>query len=181
LQPTPGSIPCDQTCPTLSAFLLKISPTDAPATAVAPGIVSFPPQAVGTVNDATLTITDLGSSPIAISNITKSGDDFSLFFPNNTVCTTVAAAGGTCAITIQFAPTSAGTKTGTVVITDNSAGSPHTIQIVGVGGQGTAQLSPATLAFAAQTIGTVSSPQTVTLTNTGNLPLESMHIQASTV
>jgi len=182
LQPTPGSVPCDSTsCQPASAFLLKISPTDAPATAVSPGIVSFSPAAVGTPVGQSLTITNLGSSPLTVSSITTTGADVSVGLINGNSCvTTMAASGGTCTFGVEFSPTSAGTETGTVVITDNSAGSPHIIQVVGVGGQGTAQFSPTSLTFAGQSVGTVSTAQTVTLTNTGNLPLESIHIQAST-
>jgi beta-propeller repeat-containing protein/centrosomal CEP192-like protein len=177
LQPTPGSVPCvSTTCQPTSAFLLKISPTDAPATAVDPGIVAFQQAGDTTAVQSGVAITDLGSSPLTISNVTVTGDGFSLVAND---CTTVAAAGGGCGLNLQYSPTSTSNGTGTLVITDNSAGSPHTIQLVSVPGQDTVQLSPSTLNFGDQTIGGVSASQRVVLTNTANSPLQSIRIQAS--
>lgn len=161
-----------------SAYLLKIAPTDAPAAALSPGGLSFPVQGVGTNSAAqTLTIYDMGSAPLIVSNITVTGD---FTMQMNTPClTTIAPAGGSCAINISFAPTITGTETGVLIITDNSAGSPHSVQLVAIGGQGAATLSPTTLSFSSQQLGTTSDPQTVTLTNSGALALQISHIQAS--
>jgi hypothetical protein len=158
-----------------NAILLKIAPTDAAAAAVAPALVIFPPQQVGAPSaPQTATIFDMGSAGLTVSNATATGD-FSL----QNGCTTVAAAGGTCTIQVTFSPTGLGTRTGTLTITDSSAGSPRTVQLTGQGGQASATLSPASLAFPSQQPGTTSSTQTVTLTNSGAIALQVSSVQTT--
>jgi hypothetical protein len=157
-------------------FALKIAPTNAPAAATSPAAVNFPVQLVGTTSSAqTLTIVDLGSAALTVSDVAASGD-FSIQ-PNS--CGTLTAAGGSCTIQVTFTPTAAGPRSGTLSITDNSAGSPHTVPLNGEGGQGSASVSPTGLTFGSQQVGTTSSAQTVTLTNNGALALQVSRIQAS--
>jgi|HubBroStandDraft_5_1064220.scaffolds.fasta_scaffold02872_2 hypothetical protein len=186
LQPIPGMVaPVDagncgtpNTCPILDGFILQVAPTDAAAAATAPSLVTFPVEPVGTTSaDQTVTIYDMGSAPLIVSNATITGD-FSL--DGNGCGSALAAAGGTCTIAVNFTPTATGTRNGTLTITDNSAGSPHTVQLTGEGGQGLASLSPPSLLFTPQQVGTTSAAQTVTLTNSGALAIQVTHIQAST-
>jgi hypothetical protein len=177
VQPVVNTVGCGNHigCDLSSAFLLKIAPTDAPAAAVAPGGLSFGVQALGVATAGqTVTVFNEGSSPLVISNIAVTGD-FQVQV-SNPCQTTIAAAGGSCASPVSFTPTAFGTRTGTLTLTDNAAGSPHTVQLTGTGGQGTASLSPAALSFDNQAVGTTSQPQTVTLTNTGSLSLQISHI-----
>jgi hypothetical protein len=48
-------------------------------------------------------------------------------------------------------------------VNDNATGSPQTVSLSGTGTL--AQLTPTSLTFAAQTVGTTSAPQTVTMTD----------------
>jgi len=165
-------------CQLTSAYLLKIAPTDAPAAAVSPGGLTFPVQAQGVSSTSqTVTIYDEGSSPLVISDIAVTGD---FQIQMSTPCqTTIPAAGGSCSISVSFTPTAFGSRTGALTLTDNSAGSPHTVQLTGTGGQGAATLAPTTLSFDSQALGTTSQPQTVTLTNSGSLSLQISHIGIS--
>ena len=175
LQPVPGKGIFCTNCTTSDAFIWKIAPMDAPAAALNPAQLTFPAQAIGTSSSAqTVTIVNLGSAALNVSNATASGD-----FSVQNDCSTITPAGGTCTIDVTFTPTTAGTQSGVLTITDNSAGSPHTVQLTAVGGQGSAQISPASLSFANQVVGTVSATQTVTLTNSGALPLDVSHIQTA--
>jgi hypothetical protein len=185
LQPIPGMVASvdvgncgtPNTCPVLDGFVLEIAPTDAAAAALAPSLIIFPAEPVGTTSaDQTVTISDLGSAPLTVSNATVSGD-FSL--DGNGCGSVIAAAGGTCTISINFTPTAAGTRNGTLTVTDNSAGSPHTVQLTGEGGQGSVSLAPPSLLFTGQQVGTTSATQIVTLTNSGVLAIQVTHIQAS--
>ena len=56
-----------------------------------------------------------------------------------------------------------------MTITDDAANSPQTIALTGTGT--VVQLSPASVNFGDQKVGTISQPQSVTLTNTGSTPL----------
>src|SRR5207245_722848 len=40
--------------------------------------------------------------------------------------------GANCVVSVTFSPTAGGTRTGTLTITDNAAGSPHVIALTGV-------------------------------------------------
>jgi trimeric autotransporter adhesin len=75
-------------------------------------------------------------------------------------------------------PFNTGSIKGAVAIATSGAGSP---QIVGLSGTGAipAVLSPTSLAFAAQAVGTTSAPQTVTLTNNSGATLTISGIVAS--
>jgi hypothetical protein len=171
LQPTIPFSPSFQS----AAFIMKISPTNAAAAALSPGALIFvAQQVVMPSSPQTVTVFDLGSAALMISNVTASGD-FSV--QNN--CGTVSPSGGTCTLPVTFTPSALGTRNGTLTITDSSAGSPRTVQLTGQGGQALAALSPVNLAFSSQLIGTVSAPQTITLTNGGAVALQVSHVQVS--
>jgi len=162
-------------CSSTNAFLMKISPTDAPAAALTPALLSFPAQQVGTPSASQpVTVVDLGSASLTVSNASATGD-FSL--QNN--CGTVSPAGGTCAIQVTLTPPATGTRTGTLTITDNSAGSPRSVELTGQGAVTAATVAPSSLTFAGQLVGSTSSAQIITLTNPGPLGLQISHVQAS--
>src|SRR5207249_2191329 len=60
-------------------------------------------------------------------------------------------------------------RTGDVTITDDAANSPQVIALAGTGT--VVQLTPSSLGFGDQRVGTISRPKTVILTNTGSTPL----------
>ena len=119
-------------CVYSDAVIVKISPQSGAAAAVSPGEVQFlDAQQVGTASaPQNLTILDLGTAPLTISNVMVSGD-FSI--PTSPCPVAVAASGGNCTIPVTFTPTSLGTRNGSVTLTDNSPGSPRTILVVGQG------------------------------------------------
>jgi hypothetical protein len=58
-----------------------------------------------------------------------------------------------------------------VSITDNASGSPQAVSLSGTGTATVVSLSATSLAFANQSVGTTSTAQTLTLSNTGNAAL----------
>jgi hypothetical protein len=79
---------------------------------------------------------------------------------------------------IQFAPTQVGAATGTLTLVD--AQGTHAVLLTGTGlGVATDSLSAASLSFAATATGTLSDAQTVTLTNSGDLALNSISVGVS--
>src|SRR5580704_14837433 len=93
----------------------------------------------------------------------------SAHFSQTNNCGSSVPAGGQCTINISFTPPSRGTYTGTVTITDNSPNSPQKVRLTGVGTA--VSLSPSSLNFGDQKVGTTTQPQTVTLTNHGVFPV----------
>lgn len=93
--------------------------------------------------------------------------DFSI--AANTCAATLAPNTG-CTVSIAFTPAAAGTRAGSFSITD-SAGT-QTASLRGVGQTAaTDALAPLSLAFPPQQLSTASAAQTVTLTNSGDVPL----------
>jgi hypothetical protein len=149
-----------------------------PAVTLSAASATFADRAVGTVSAfQAVTLTNTGTAPLNITGLALAGANPGDFNRGGTCSTsTPIAAGASCTIEVNFAPTAIGPRSASVDITSNAAvGSPHSIALSG-NGTGPAQapavsLSAATATFADQTVGLTSAAQTVTLTNTGNAPL----------
>ncbi|HZV85969.1 MAG TPA: choice-of-anchor D domain-containing protein [Candidatus Binatus sp.] len=138
----------------------------ASAVALSVNSLSFASQLVGTTaSSQSVTLTNSGNVSLNISSISTGGD-----FAQTNNCPGSLAAGANCTISVTFTPTASGTRTGTLSIADDAplAGSPQTVALSGIGYTLSASLNPSSLTFASQLIGTTSSPQNVTLTNTGS-------------
>jgi hypothetical protein len=137
------------------------------AACVSPNSLTFTGQNVGTTSAAQiLTLTSCGTSALTISTISASGD-----FSQTNNCPASLAANASCAINVTFRPTATGSRTGTLSIADNAVTSPQSISLTGTGTTPAVGLSPTSLTFAAQNIGSTSAAQTVTLNNSGTGPL----------
>jgi hypothetical protein len=138
-----------------------------PAVGLSPSSLSFGNQVVNTTSGARgVTLTNTGGSSLTISGVALSGANAGDFAQTNT-CGTSVAAGASCTISVTFRPTGAGSRSASLAITDDAVGSPHTVALTGVGTTATVSLSPTSLAFGGQLLGTSSGAQAVTVTNTG--------------
>ena len=150
--------------------------TGGPTAALSSGSLSFGNQIVGGSGGAqSVTITNSSSSTLTIVGISASGP-----FAQTNTCAASLAPGVACAISVTFNPSAVGTETGAITVASNSQNSPQTIALSGAGttAQPAIGLSSALLNFAAQIAGTLSPPQSVTLTNTGAAPLNITGIAA---
>ena len=156
----------DNASPTQQTVALTGSTSGtAPAVTLTPTSLAFGAQAVGIASASkTVTLKNTGTAPLTISAAGFGGTDPS-DFTGSTTCTTTVAAGATCAFTISFKPTTVGARSATLVVDDNAGSGSQSVPLTGTGTY--AELSPASLTFAAQTVGTTSAAQTVTLTNLG--------------
>jgi hypothetical protein len=128
--------------------------------------LSFGNQTVGILSASqSVTLTNTGNLALTLA-IAVTGTNSGDFLQSNT-CGISVAAGGSCSITVAFKPLAAGARTAAVTITDNAANSPQSVSLAGTGVQAAVTFSPASLTFAPQTVNTTSTPQVVTLTNTG--------------
>ena len=147
----------------------------APIVSLSPTSLTFWSQAVGTSSTAqSITLKNTGKATLIISSIKTSGD-----FSQTNYCGTSVAAGLSCTIRVTFRPTTAGTRTGTVTITDNASPATQTVSLTGTGIGPVVVLSPTSLTFASQTVGTSSSAQSVTLKNSGNATLSITRIRTT--
>lgn len=134
-----------------------------------PTSLSFGNQTVGTTSGAkTIQLKNAGSSALNISSITITGIDATDFAQTNN-CPNSLAVGAQCNINVTFAPTTIGTRTASVTVSDDALDSPQTASLTGSGISGTTNvtLTPNKLSFANQPIGSTSAPQTTVLKNTG--------------
>jgi phospholipase C len=132
-----------------------------------PGLV-FSQRAFGTISGPkTVTLTNVGSTPLTISNVQVIGG-----FAQTNNCGSSVAAGATCTFKVTFRPTTATAVPswkamfGNLIIYDSDPASP---QMVLLSGDGTAvTLSPASATFGSQAVGTTSAPIPVKVTNSGS-------------
>jgi hypothetical protein len=142
---------------------------------VAPSTLAFGNQNLNSASAAQIvTVTNTGVNAMTISLISVTAG-----FAQTNNCTMIAPSGGACTINVFFKPTASGTISGTLTVNDNAQGNPHTVALNGTGIAGTVSLSSSGLTFAAQTVGTSSTAQTINLTNNGNGPLTMAGITAS--
>lgn len=127
----------------------------------------FPATTIGSTSPAeNITISNTGGVSATLTTPVVTGD---FAISANTCLATLAPYTG-CIVSITFSPMATGTRTGTFSITD-SAGT-QTAVLSGIGQQpATDMLAPLRLTFAAQQINTPSAAQSVTLTNSGDMPL----------
>ena len=154
-----------------NAFVAKIDKADSPNIAVAPAALNFGNQALSVPSTTqTMTVVNAGTAPLTITEITSSETQYT---ETSDCVATLNAGGGTCKINVTFTPTATGALGATLSITDNAASSPQSFNLSGTGvTAGTAvTLTPTSLSFSNQAVGTTSSPQTVTITNTGTAVL----------
>ncbi len=159
----------------LDGFIAKISPASAPSVSVSPAAMQFGILAIGSTSQPqTVSLRNMGSSPLSIFSITTSGD-----FAETDNCGNSIPAAGQCAFTVTFTPTASGSRSGSVTIVDDAAGSPHSITLSGTGAGANVLLTPSTLNFPTVLVGTSSATQPVTLTNNGTATLSINSIQTT--
>ncbi|HEV2423656.1 MAG TPA: FG-GAP-like repeat-containing protein [Terriglobia bacterium] len=139
-----------------------VSTGGSPIVTLTPTSLTFAAQLINTTSAAqNVTLMNTGTGTATITGITVTGNFKS---PSNT-CGSSVQAGASCTISVTFKPTKAGAQFGTLGVSDNASGSPQKVQL---SGQGTViSISPSSLTFAGQKVGTTSQPQTVTVTNEG--------------
>ena len=153
-----------------------------PTASVSPSSLTFSVQNVGTTSAAQkVTVTNTGTANLvlAATPVSISGTDPSDYaIATGTTCTAnlSIAPNSSCAIQVTFSPSTTGTLTANLVITDNSGGTSGTTQTVSLKGTGlqptgTASVNPSSLTFATQNVGATSSPKSITVTNTGQANL----------
>src|SRR6185437_6794275 len=143
-----------------------------PTLSISPGSFDFGNRAVGVASAVKdFTITNSTSQTVTFTTIgftgTNSGD-----FSDTTDCGTTLASGAACTVHVTFTAGGAGARSGGLSLTDDAPGSPQTVGLKGTGVNApVVSLSATAIAFSGEAVGTASMPQSVTLTNTGNVTL----------
>ncbi|MDQ1627600.1 MAG: hypothetical protein QOI54_1344 [Actinomycetota bacterium] len=136
---------------------------------------------VGQTGDAqTITVTNVATSPTTISGVALTGANAGEFAIGTDSCSSATkATDTTCAVSVSFAPHSAGAKTATLRITP-ATGPVLTVKLTGIGDAATApaiSVTPGVLSF-----GTVTAPATPSLSTTvKNTGTAALNIGAVTI
>jgi hypothetical protein len=142
---------------------------------VSPGTLNFPAQALASASASQpVTLSNPGLTPISISGIVAGGD-----FGQTNNCGASLSAGSSCTVNVTFTPTASGPRTGTLTVTDTASNSPQSVSLSGSGVTPTLSLSATSFYFGTVVVGTSSSARTVTLSNTGSVPVTFTSIQTT--
>ena len=119
-------------------------------------------------NTTTLTLKNNGNGPLTFSGITVTGP-----FDMDNGCTTDVQPGGTCTITLSYSDHDLGAHTGTLAVVSNAVGGSRSIALTAT----TVALptpivtvNPTQIGFGSRMLGTLSAPQRITISNSGNAP-----------
>ncbi len=135
---------------------------------LAPVRLTFASQAVGSTSEQqTVTLTNSGQTPLAITSIFTDGD-----FAETNSCGASLAGGASCEIDVTFTPTATGSRTGSLTLMDSAYGSTQNMQLSGEGLASTSGISfsPAALTFGSTDPGSTSTLG-LTIINSGHTDL----------
>lgn len=178
---------CAETPPLSDAVLTKVA-----VNASASGCVAFNPAVaqIGSFADGTTSppldvlVTNDGSANLNVNSATIVGPnstDFSLTL-NTCLTSSPISPTGTCDLSIAFAPSIIGPETASLEVSDDGIGSPQVLILNGTGtGVGVTLFPGNTLSFPNTSQGQLSTPQSITLTNTSpdNLNITQLPFQGT--
>ncbi|HKT52386.1 MAG TPA: choice-of-anchor D domain-containing protein [Candidatus Angelobacter sp.] len=146
---------------------------------VSPTVVSFGNQAVGSESQAqTVTVTNTGTTALHVNSLVMAGSPTLFILSSNCVGAPVAP-GGSCSIQLVFEPQALGTVSATLAIGSDAANGPVSVSISGTGVQpAIVSVTPSSVNFGTQAVGTQSPVQIITVTNAGGLTL---HVASLTI
>ncbi len=140
-----------------------------------PALLNFGQVRVGaTSSSLAVTVENPGNSAISLTNVAVTAP----FAVASNACGVLLLANSDCAISVTFTPTQEGAAAGSLVLSDGDG--IQTVVLNGTGASAASDaLSPLTLTFSPTATGQQSGPQIVTLTNSGDLPLNSIGVTVS--
>jgi hypothetical protein len=139
--------------------------------------IDFPDTVTGTSTaPISITVTNSGGAPLHISSVSLTGTNPTDFAIASNTCTAAAiAVNATCNVGATFTPSGTGERQANLQFTDDASSSP---QILALNGKGLAPATPAVtvvpnspIMLPSTTQGATSAPLVVTITNSGNAPL----------
>lgn len=126
---------------------------------------AFGNQVDGTTSAAkTVTFTKNTSTALAVSSVALTGTNAGEFAVSSNTCGVSVGGHSSCKISVTFAPVTPGAKTAALTITDGANNSPQSVSLTGTGIV-PVSVTPTSLIFAAQTVGTTSAAKKITVKN----------------
>ena len=101
---------------------------------LSPTSINFGTVAVGTTSAAsTVTVKNVGATTVTFTSFSTGGTNPGDYLIAGKTCGSTLAGGATCTVSVQFKPTTTGTRKATLRVADNGGGSPQTAALTGVG------------------------------------------------
>jgi hypothetical protein len=162
---------------------LNTEPVQVPAASLSATSLSFGPVTLGqTTNPQSIILTDTGGLALSLTSIQLTGTNAADFAESdNCMSSPQLQPNKSCTIMVSYSPAAVGSSSAAILITDNATGSPQQIALSGTAvapppPAPAVTLVPGTLNIPAPpatiTQGTSSTPQPITVTNSGNAPLQ---------
>jgi hypothetical protein len=143
-----------------------------PTASFSPGSLTFTATNIGAASaPQTVTLSNSGTATLFFSSYGLTGTGASSFSVPSRNCSGSVAAGSSCTFQVVFTPRAQGTLSATLVLYDGAGNSPQQLILQGTGTAPSLNFSPTSLTFPTTAVGTVSAPQTVTVSNTGTGPI----------
>jgi hypothetical protein len=110
-------------------------PTSSAAVTLTPSSLTFAAQDLGTTSaPQSIDVANTGNASLFINSAQVKGANPLDFTAVSDGCSGLTlAAGASCTMSITFKPTNTGTRSGTLIVTDNAPNSPQTASITGTG------------------------------------------------
>jgi hypothetical protein len=161
-----GSVSIASNAPGGSPLAIPLSGTATqpqPGLTINPASVPFGNISVGSSSSQNVTLTNTGNATVNITGATASGAGFGL----GGLGAQSINPGASVTFSARFAPTTAGSVTGSISISSNAPNSPAKITLSGAGAQGQLSANPSSASFGTVSTGS-SNSQTITLSNAGS-------------
>jgi uncharacterized repeat protein (TIGR03803 family) len=153
--------------------------TREPFAKISPASLAFGNETVGiTSSPQVVTLTNIGNLPFSITSIQIGGANSSNFAQTNN-CPSSLGANSSCTINVTFTPTALGSDSASLIVTDTAPGGTQTVALTGTGAAYMVTISPSSVTFPGQYVGTSGLNQNVQLTNNGPGPLTISSVVAS--
>jgi hypothetical protein len=151
-----------------------------PIFAVTPSSLTFGVQKVGASSaPSTLTVKNTGGAPMANVGFLVTGTTPGSFLTSGSTCGATLVNGNSCSVQVTFKPVAAGGNAASLAVSSSSLGTKAVSVALSGTGTGTLLVSAAQLTFPVVAPGLSSPAQTVSLTNTGLVALDSLQVSVT--
>jgi centrosomal CEP192-like protein/ASPM-SPD-2-Hydin domain-containing protein/HYDIN/CFA65/VesB family protein/beta-propeller repeat-containing protein len=138
---------------------------------LSPASLNFGLQPVGFASAGqTITVSNSGSATLTGLSVSITGTNAGYFATTSGGCGTSLTPGSSCTVTVVFTPGATGSAQAMLQIIDSAVDSPQNVPLTGSAAAPSFTLSSQSLNFNSLPVGT-SNQQTVTVTNSGTVPL----------
>jgi uncharacterized repeat protein (TIGR03803 family) len=150
-----------------------------PFAKLSPSSVAFGNETVGiTSSPQVVTLANIGNLPFNITSIQINGANSGDFAQTNN-CPPSLASQGSCAINVTFTPTALGSDSASLIVADSAPGGTQTVALTGAGAAFMVTVSPSSVIFPGQYVGTSGLNQNIQLKNNGPTALTIGSVVAS--